>query len=246
MTAQQLVKRAHLLGVRRVQISDNLALAALPASELDELEITARRLEVGIEVGTRGIAPAHLHTYLQLATRFSSPVLRVVVDTATAHPSPDEVIGTVRSVISEFEKAGVTLAIENHDRFTAASIARIIDKVGSDRCGVCLDTVNSFGALEGPAQVVATLGPLCVNLHVKEFTVVRASHFMSFSVEGRPAGQGMLNVPWLLQELRNMGRDPNAIIELWTPPQPDIAATMALEDDWTMQSVKFLRTLIAD
>lgn len=46
--------------------------------------------------------------------------------------------------------------------------------------------------------------------------------------------------------LKKMGRDPNAIIELWTPPQADIAATMALEDDWTMQSVKYLRTLIAD
>lgn len=244
MTGQGLVERAHELGLRRVQIADNIPLDELPAAELAQLEARANALEVAVEVGTRGIGPSHLLSYLALAQRFRSKVLRVVVDTATHHPSPDEVVGIVRGVIPAFEKANVTLAIENHDRFSAVSIARMIEKIGSKHCGVCLDTVNSFGALEGPAHVVATLGPLCVNLHVKEFTVVRASHSMGFTVEGRPAGQGMLNVPWLLEQLHKMGRDPNAIIELWTPPQANIDATVALEDDWTVQSVKYLRGLI--
>ena len=246
MTAVDLVQRAHALGLRRIQIADNIPLDELSAEELDALETTANRLEVAVEVGTRGIAPSHLLTYLNLAKRFRSNVLRVVVDTNTHHPSPEDVTDVFRAVVPEFEKSGVILAMENHDRFSAAGIARIIENVGSAHCGVCLDTVNSFGALEGPAQVVATLGPLCVNLHVKEFTIVRASHSMGFTVEGRPAGQGMLNVPWLLGELRKMGRDPNAIIELWTPPSATIEQTIAMEDDWTEQSVKYLRGFIAD
>jgi len=244
MTGFRLVERAHELGLRRVQIADNIPLDEWQESELAGLAKRARELEVAVEVGTRGIGPSHLLRYLSLAQQFGSPVVRVVVDTATHHPSPDDVIGIVRGVIPEFEKANVTLAIENHDRFSAASIARIIEKVGSKHCGVCLDTVNSFGALEGPAQVVSILGPLCVNLHVKEFTVVRASHSMGFSVEGRPAGQGMLNVPWLLGELKKMGRDPNAIIELWTPPAKTVEETVAMEDAWTVESVKYLRGLI--
>jgi sugar phosphate isomerase/epimerase len=244
MTARGLVERAAALGVRRVQIADNIPLDELPAGELDTLETRAGELEVAIEVGTRGITPSHLLTYLGLARRFRSPVLRVVVDRERHHPSPDEVVDLVRGVVKEFERDNVVLAIENHDRFSAQTIARIIERIGSRHVGVCLDTVNSFGALEGPAVVVAALGPMTVNLHVKEFTIVRASHTMGFSIEGRPAGQGQLNVPWLLDTLRGMGRDPNAIIELWTPPESDVAATIAKEDSWAAQSVEYLRRFI--
>jgi sugar phosphate isomerase/epimerase len=244
MTARGLVERAAALGVRLVQIADNVPLVDLPAAELDDLERRARALEVKIEVGTRGIAPSHLLANLAMAQRLGSPLVRVVVDTPAHHPSPDEVVDTLRGVMPAFEKAKVTLGIENHDRFTATTIAKVIERVGSRHVGVVLDTVNSFGALEGPAVVLPVLGPHTVNLHVKDFAVVRASHSMGFAVEGRPAGQGLLNVPWLLETLCGMGRDPNAIIELWTPPEPRIEDTVAREDAWTVESVSYLRRLI--
>ena len=74
----------------------------------------------------------------------------------------------------------------------------------------------------------------------------RAGHNLGFVVEGRPAGQGQLDVPWLLTRLRNFGRDCNAILELWTPPADDIEATIALEERWAQASVDYLRTLIDD
>jgi sugar phosphate isomerase/epimerase len=85
-----------------------------------------------------------------------------------------------------------------------------------------------------------------VNLHVKEFVVRRASHNMGFTVEGAPAGQGMLDVPWLLGRLRELGKDPNAILEQWTPPEADLAATIAKEDAWAVESIAYLRRLIPD
>jgi sugar phosphate isomerase/epimerase len=88
------------------------------------------------------------------------------------------------------------------------------------------------------------LGPWVVNLHIKDFAITRPDHKMGFTVEGRPAGQGRLDVPWLLETLRGVGRDPNAILELWTPPQGDLAATIAVEDRWAAQSVAYLRELI--
>jgi sugar phosphate isomerase/epimerase len=245
MDALALLERVAKAGVRLLQVADNIPLCDLPAAELDRIEKRARELEVAIEVGTRGIAPSHLLANLALARRFRSPLLRVVVDTNTHHPSPDEVVDLIRGVIPEFEKANVTLGIENHDRFTAPTIAKIVERIGSKHVGVVLDTVNSFGALEGPQVVLPVLGPLTVNLHVKDFIVERASHMMGFSVGGKPAGQGMLNVPWLLETLRGMGRDPNAIIELWTPPQATIEETVALEDRWAAESVEYMRRYIA-
>jgi len=146
----------------------------------------------------------------------------------------------------EFGRAGVCLAIENHDRFKAKTLAGIVERINSQYIGICLDTVNSFGALEGPEAVLGALGPLVVNLHVKDFTVFHANHMMGFTVEGRPAGQGHLNIPWLLGQLRGLGLDPNAILELWTPPEDSLSATIAKEHAWAVASVKYLRELITN
>ncbi len=88
------------------------------------------------------------------------------------------------------------------------------------------------------------LGPSVVNLHVKDFAIFRASHMMGFSIEGRPAGHGQLNIPWLLRELQSLGRGFNAILELWTPPEGTLSDTIAKENAWAGLSVAYLRTLI--
>jgi len=246
MSAQRLLGRASELGVHVVQVADNLPLDQLESPEIDALGKTAANENIDIEVGTRGIGIQQLTTYLKLAQRLGSPIVRVVIDTRNHHPSVEEVVKTLLEVVPEFENAGVHLAIENHDRFGARTLVDIIKRVGNDCVGICLDTVNSFGALEGPEVVLRALGPLVVNLHVKDFSIFRADHMMGFTIEGRPAGKGQLNIPWLLQELRGLGTDPNAILELWTPPSDTIASTVAKEDAWAIESVAYLRTLIPD
>jgi len=242
MKALDLLDKASTLGVSVVQISDNLPLDRLPPPELDA--VVERALDFDIEVGTRGLAPDSLHTYVRLAGRLGSRILRVVVDTADHHPPEQEVVRTIRALVPELERAGVVLAIENHDRFTAQVLASIVERIGSDYVGVCLDTVNSFGALEGPEVVVAVLAPYVVNLHVKDFVVERASHLMGFIIEGRPAGQGMLDVPRLLVQLDSQSRSPNAILELWTPPEVSLDATIGKEAAWAVESIRYLRQLI--
>ncbi len=244
LQAGDLLDRAARQGVRLVQFADNLPLGQLTPGQLIALERQVASQRLAVEVGTQGIRLDNLRTYLRLAQRFSSPILRVVVDTANAHPSENQVVGALREVCGEFVRAHVCLAIENHDRFPARILARIVERVGSQAVGICLDTANSFGALEGPERVVEILGPLTVNLHLKDFVVQRAPHGLGFAIEGRPAGQGQLRIPWLLDELRRMGRDPNAILELWTPPESMLSATIAKEEAWAKSSIAYLRQLI--
>jgi sugar phosphate isomerase/epimerase len=239
-----LLHKAAQLGVGLVQYADNLPLDALSPAELDRFEQVASDLGLSIEVGTRGVAPDHLRVYLALAERLGSPIVRIVVDTVECRPSEAEIVASLRAVMPVYERAGVCLAIENHDRFRARALTRLLEQIGSSGVGICLDTVNSFGALEGPETVLAQLGPWVVNLHVKDFAIERPDHKMGFVVTGRPAGRGRLDVPWLLETLRGMGRDPNAILELWTPPQEDLVATIALEAAWAAESVDHLRALI--
>jgi sugar phosphate isomerase/epimerase len=244
MDAFAFVRRCAELGVRLVQIADNIPLHSLSNTELDKLESTVHDLGIAVEVGTRGIAPEHLRRYLQIVRRFGSPILRVVVDTADHHPPVPDIIHTLQAIMPEFEAAGITLAVENHDRFKAVTLAEIIEAVQSPNIGICLDTVNSFGALEGPDVVIETLGRYVVNLHVKDFTIARLSHNMGFALTGTPAGQGMLDVPVLLQRLHDFGRDFNAILEVWTPFTGDVEATIANEAAWIAASIDYLHALI--
>lgn len=244
LTALGLLGRAADMGVSVVQILDNLPLQGATDTELDSIRQRADELGISLEVGTRGIEPGHLTAYLAAARALGSPLVRIVIDTADRQPTADEVVAALRDVLPAYEAAGVDLAIENHDRFESHVLVGILGAVGSARLGICLDTVNSLGALERPEVVVAALGPHTLSLHVKDFQIRRVPHAMGFVVEGEPAGRGRLDVPWLLSELRSFGRDPNALLELWTPPEATASATIAKERRWARESIDYLRSCL--
>jgi sugar phosphate isomerase/epimerase len=250
LDASAFLQWAGALGLHLVQIADNLPLHSLSPKDRANLKHEADQLGIAIEVGTRGIQHEHLHTYLAIAQEMGSGILRVVVDSAEHHPTPDEVVDILRPIMPTFAQANVILAIENHDRFKVKTLVDIIQRLDSPYVGICLDTVNSFGSLEGSQVVVETLAPYVVNLHVKEFVIKRLDHNMGFSITGAPTGQGMMDVPWLLAELDKHGRKYNAIIETWLSPvrnaddQIDMEATIAIEADWVRESVSYLRTII--
>ena len=246
LTAPALLERAAALGVGVVQSPGQPPPRPCFRGGIRDLRQRADLLGLSLEVGTRGIDPEHLLTYLRVARELDSPLVRIVVDTTTIRPTSAEVVSSLREVMPEYEAAGVDLAIENHDRFESAALLQILRSVRSARIGICLDTVNSFGALERPEVVVVALGPHTMSLHIKDFEVRRAPHGMGLVVEGEPAGRGRLDIEWLLSELRALGRDPNALLELWTPPEATLPATIAKERQWAEESIAYLRTHVPD
>lgn len=246
MTALALLEETARLGVRLVQVCDNLPLTRLTPAELEQFSTRARELNLQVELGTLGLNPDNLHAYLKLARHFQSPFVRVVVDSPGDEPTPEEIVTRLQPLAAEFAARNVFLAIENHDRLRCGVLAEIIQRLGPDRVGICLDTVNSFGSLEGPDVVVPTLAPYTLCLHAKDFTIRRVSHRMGFVLEGCPAGQGQLNLPWLLAQLKKSPHPFNVILETWVPPADTLAATIQREHVWTETGKDYLRTLIAD
>ena len=244
LSALQIVDLAVEWQVHLVQLCNNLPPETFEGDALKKLRDHARQKKVAIEFGTAGSQPDHLRKMLEVAKELSSPILRVVVDTANDKPSTEQVVARLREVQPDLRSAGITLAIENHDRFPCDSLAWIVGNLQSDHVGVCLDTVNSMGVPEGPRQVVSALGPYVVNLHLKDFAIHRVPSMQGFTVEGRPAGEGMLNIPWLLDELGRYGKTQSAIIETWTPPEPKMDATIAREFEWARRSVTNVRKWI--
>jgi sugar phosphate isomerase/epimerase len=246
MNAFEFLRKAAGMGARLVQIADNIPLDSLSSVERGRLCRLATEAGIQVEVGMRGLFEESVLTYLAIAKEFKSPILRIVTDTSTFKPEAGEVVERVRKLTGRLETAGVVLAIENHDRFDSSTLASIIRSVASPWVGICLDTVNSFGALEPPKTVIETLGPLAVNVHLKDFTIKRASHSMGFVVEGTPAGEGRLDIPYLLERMRAFGRKLNVILETWVAPEIRLEDSISKEQDWTERGFARLRQLIRD
>ncbi|WCJ60199.1 sugar phosphate isomerase/epimerase [Fontisphaera persica] len=245
LTALGVVERARRLGVRVVQFCDNLPLTGLSEAELAQFETAVREAGLAVELGTRGLGDAEgLRRHLELAVRLGTPFVRLVVDGGGYEPSPGECVARLREWLPEFRAAGVKLALENHDRFTCRMLEQIIQQTDPEWVGICLDTVNSFGALEGPEVVVSRLARYTLNLHLKDFVIRRVPNQLGFVVRGCPVGEGRLDVPWVLGQLREAGRDVNAIIELWTSLEEAAADAWTVEEAWAEASVRYARQWI--
>ncbi len=243
MSANDLVDRAHYYGLTLVQIADNLPLENLSPTQLRDLYDYAKRRDVSIEMGSRGLTAGHTLKCLEAAASLHSPILRMVIDNTGYEPDLNTIIKTIRDLLPEFESRKIRLAIENHDRLKAREFEKIIESVGSDMVGICLDSVNSMGAGEGFETVSEILLPYTINLHIKDFTIFRVSHKMGLVIEGRPAGQGMLNITDLAERLSELNRCHSAILELWTPPEQKIEDTIEKESRWAFESIQYLNTI---
>jgi sugar phosphate isomerase/epimerase len=244
MTAFDLLERAAGLGVGVLQIADNLPLDRLPVWGRATLARAAEGMGIEIEVGMRGIDPACIREYVGIAEQLGSSFVRTLTDTPTHRPTQAEATSLLRAVAPDLASAGVRLGIENHDRFPAETLVDIVRGAGSDAIGICLDTANSIGCLEGTATVLETLGPHTLNLHVKDCRVSRLPHEKGFVVEGCPAGQGQVDVPAVVRRIAGFGHDPNVILELWPPPDADIEKAVAREREWAEESVRYLRSVL--
>jgi len=244
MTLYSLIDKAVELKIDCTQVADNFPLPDKSPEELSGIRDYANQNQIAIEVGGRGLTEENLDRYIYLASFFSSPVLRMVIDHGEYKPNPDTVIAVIRNALGKLASAGVVLALENHDRLHAAAFKKIIEEVDSEFAGICLDCVNSMGIGEGLETVTGNLAPYTVNLHVKDFIVKRVSHMMGFVVEGVPAGKGFLDLPGILQMLRPYGKCRSAILELWTPPAGSLAKTIEREEAWAKESIFYMKKTI--
>ncbi len=241
MTLSGLLEQAAVLNVGVVQIADNLPLHKLDAVERRDAREQAEGLGLAIEVGTRGVEPAHLLRYLDIATEFDAVLLRTLTHNGDSQPCLEQTEKWIRQVLPQFEDAGITLGLENYEKHSCRDLAALVRRVDSRNLGICLDTVNSLGALEPPEDVVKHLGPFTVNLHIKDFAIDRVPQMMGFVVSGAPAGAGRLEIPWLLKQVASQAST-SAILEQWPPLLETDEATLANERRWAEQGVTYLRS----
>jgi sugar phosphate isomerase/epimerase len=208
-----LLDKAREVGVRVVQIADNLPLHEIPDAELDKLRDTARAYGLMLEAGTRSLDRDHLARYIGIARRIGARTLRTVLSGSLL--GPEQMAASeagIRHIVPMLEGEGITLALENNEAFSAAEFDGLIRRIDSPRVGICLDTANSLGRPEALETVVEHLAQHAVVLHCKDYDIHRVNTRMGFSVTGAAAGEGRVNFEWVLCELPRRARAGMSVI----------------------------------
>lgn len=236
-----MLRRSAALGAEVFQICDYAPLADLGPDELRDVRRLAGELGLELEVGTRGVEPAHLATWLGLADALGATVVRSMLYAPDSRPTLDEAERMLRSAVPEYEAAGVVLALETYEQVPTTELVGLVGRIGSPSLGICLDPANCVAALEHPRDVVERCAPHVANIHVKDFAFARQAGWVGFELAGRALGDGLLEYDHLVRTVDPAGRGISRIVEHWVPWQGDLAATVAIEDDWTSRNLATLK-----
>ena len=242
LTLTDMVTKVAGWDVTLFQICDYPLIESAAPTELAELARHAAEQGVGLELGTRGVSPAHLHRYLELAEALGVTLVRSMLNAVDHRPAPDEAVDLLRQTMPAYEAAGVTLALETYEQVPVVTLVDVVDHVASPALGICLDPGNCVAALELPTDTIARTAPYVRNLHVKDFAFSRKDGWVGFTFAGAPLGEGLLDYDGMIKTVRPAERGINQIIEHWLPWQGDSATTITLEDQWTLHNLHYLRS----
>ncbi|NAS10627.1 sugar phosphate isomerase/epimerase family protein [Poritiphilus flavus] len=243
--AKALIQKAVEFGVDRLQIGDNIPLQDFSSEALESLVGLAKEEGVQIEVGTRRLTKARIEQFVPIASSFGSPFIRVVIDDVDYEPKVERIIEIIKELLPLLKSREIVLAIENHDRLSSASLAKIVESTDPEYVGICLDTANSLGAGEGIHEVIRNLGAYTVNLHIKDITIRRLEHKMGFKVLGCAAGTGIIDIPFLIDFLAKNLKLISITLEVWSDYLNTLEETIKREHLWAGESISYLKKIIA-
>ncbi|WES63092.1 TIM barrel protein [Microbacter sp. GSS18] len=229
-------------GVDLFQICDYAPLESMTDAELRDAAAAARDLGLTIELGTKGIEPERLARFLEIAGVFDARLVRSMLYSPDTRPTLAEGEAWLRQALPAYEAAGVTLALETYEQLATADLVGLVERVGSEQLGICLDPGNVVARLERPRDCVEATASLVKNVHVKDFAFARQPGWVGFTYSGARMGEGLHDYLHLLETVRPRERGVNEIVEHWLPWQGDAETTIRTERDWTRATIDYLRS----
>jgi 3-oxoisoapionate decarboxylase len=242
LTIHEALGKTAALGVDLFQICDYAPLEEMSDDDLAAVRATADSLGITLEVGTKGIRTEHLRKFLHIAGILGSDLLRTMFNVPGHSPDTDEAVAIFTDILPDFEAAGVRVAIETYEQVPTERILEVVRRVNSPSLGICSDPANTVAALEMPREVVDAVAPHVLNMHIKDFAFSRKQGWIGFTYSGAPLGEGLLDYDYMVARFQPKERNINQIVEHWLPWQDTEADTIRLENQWTQQSLDFLRS----
>lgn len=239
-TLPQMLADAASLGAEVFEICDHAPLQCMDVARLHELRSFADGLGLRLAVGTRGVRAAHLRRFLEIAEALGAGTVRSMVQPADT--PADVAREQLSAAMPAYEAAGVELALETYEQLSTAALVELVETVDSPALGITLDPGNAVAALERPADVVAATAAYVKNLHVKDFAFTREPGWVGFTFSGARLGEGLLDYAAMVAAVAPEERGIDQIVEHWLPWQGDAETTVAVEHDWTVHSMDYLKS----
>lgn len=227
-----------------LQICDYPLIETMDQQALLNIRNKAEQLGIELELGTRGVRADHLCKYIKIAETLGVTFLRTMFNRHDDQPTSKEAYECLMEVLPILEGKNITIGLETYEQIKTQVLVDVIKKIGSPYIGICLDPANTVAALEMPQDVVDMTAPYVTNFHVKDFDFSRHEGWVGFNLLGRKLGEGKLDLEYNLNALKENNINVNAIIELWLPFTNTIEETLALEKEWTRDSLHRLRRSI--
>ena len=199
----------------------------------------------GLQMGTSAAANQRMLQALPIAAAAGCRLVRIVVGTFThwgleaEAPVLARVVPLVAEACRRAGDLGMELAIETHCDLSIDALCELLDRVGRDDLGVVLDTANLVRIGEDLREGTRRIARFARMLHVKDL-------LLSDAEIGHPGGwwpccalgEGDLDLDGALGELRAVGFDGLACVEMGTVPVgSDEDALVARSVDWLRVAV---------
>jgi sugar phosphate isomerase/epimerase len=214
----QVVAAAHDYGYQGVElrlIEGELIDGAMPASERERVRQTFARaglpivaVDSSVRVAAATDAKAaldELGPFLELASAWESPVVRVFGGDWDASRSRQQAIGQARYVLGEAAVAaqplGLSIALETHDRFSSAALVAEVLEDLPPAAAALWDVGHPHRVGDGPEQVLRLLSGRIAHVHIKDCRRKPGSDDWQLTL----LGQGEVPIRSCLDALRMAG-----------------------------------------
>lgn len=159
-----------------------------------------------LRLGTRRHLEALANVVLE--SRAVRCVMGMPCNRTTPVPWPQQIADTIsvtRALVPILRDLDLKLAFETHAEATSDELLQMIEAIGSDVVGICLDTGNFPMTLEDPLAAVRRVARYAIATHLKDGVVIFAEDGLVY--QARPCGQGAIPMHAILEEILHSSPD---------------------------------------
>jgi len=117
----------------------------------------------------------------------------------------------LRALAPVLRDKGCRINLEDHGETTTFELVRIVEEIGPDTVGICLDTANVLVFAEDPVEAARRAAPYTHMTHTKDGIIYFSER--GLTRQGRPPGQGCLDWEKILPILAEHSPDLTLSIE---------------------------------
>jgi len=198
------INRAIEYGLQGVEIPYNV----LQKSDIDQTARYLKENNMFANIAAGGYDPDELSQAILAGERIGAISVRTVVggadfggDRRHMKGKWQDFVQTLQQnfakVTATAEKAGVNLAVENHQDLASEELIAMCKTIESERFGITLDTANALATAEEPIDFYKRVMPYVKNVHLKDYWIYWSEE--GYRLVRCPIGQGVIDFEEVLK-----------------------------------------------